>query len=439
MSGCKLPNCSTLYTFTSLTKFYCKMNYDMIRIPLEKGLSDELFTLLEGNIIEALLKEAKVDRFQNEMKNFLEGNSFKVTREIAPSLWDSFQEVKKKLEFEEDIDFYVTSSPEINAYAALSLEPGKAHIINIYSSLIERMDDDELKFIIGHEMGHLISRNASITAILHFVYPDFDRIPILLYHKVNLWQKLAELTADRYGFIASPKLEKVVSNFFKLSSGLPPSRINLDFMAYLAKNEEIVEFFKNNPGENLSSHPINPIRIKALLAFSQSFLYQAVAGGMELKEDTQLSTQLDELLNIMMTLTNSELDYFKANYMAAAGIMIAGADEQMDQQELEQIISSLSGMMIFPQEMLTNIYNSGKVQEIFFSSASEILKRNPNEKYGMFEYLVSIAMADHDINEKEIEFLYAVGTQFGFSRQEIAQIVAGMVQSHFLPNVYSLK
>ena len=259
------------------------------------------------------------------------------------------------------------------------------------------MEDDELKFIIGHEIGHLISKNAAITKILRFVYPDPDKIPILLYHKINLWNKLAELTADRYGFIASPKMEKVISNFFKLSSGLDPARINFDYKAYLAENEAIIEYFKANRGQNLSSHPINPIRIKALVAFSQSAMYQSIAGGTEMSEDAPLTATLNDLMGILMTLTSSELDFHRGNYMAAAGLMMAGADEQLEQQELENIIGSLSNLMIFPQEMLSHIYNSGKVQEIFFGSASEILKLNPGERYGMFDYLVNISLADRNI------------------------------------------
>ena len=415
------------------------MDYDMIRIVLERELSTQLFDLIEGDIIESLLKEAKIERFENEWKYILEGHSFKVTQAMASRLYNLFHEVQQRLEFKEDIDFYVTNSPEVNAFAISSLEEGEANIININSGLIERMDDDELKFIIGHEIGHLISKNAQITKVIRFVYPESDKIPILLYHKVNLWNKLAELTADRYGYIASPRLEKIISNFFKLSSGLDPERINFDYKAYLAENEAIVEYFKENRGKNVTSHPINPIRVKALEAFSNSQTYQWIAKGEELKAEEQLDNTLNELIQILMTLSSSELDYHRGNYMAAAGLMIAGADEKMETEELQQVISSLSRQMVFPQEMLGNIYNSGKVEEIFYGSAGEIIKVNPGERYGMFEYLVSIALSDRKIFKEEIEFLYKVGEQFGLTRKEIAQITANMIQREFVPDVYGLQ
>ena len=44
------------------------MNYDLIRIPLEKELSRQLYDLIEGDIMSSVLKEAKIERFENEWK-----------------------------------------------------------------------------------------------------------------------------------------------------------------------------------------------------------------------------------------------------------------------------------------------------------------------------------------------------------------------------------
>jgi Zn-dependent protease with chaperone function/uncharacterized tellurite resistance protein B-like protein len=412
------------------------MNYDLIRIPLEKALSQQLYDLIEGDIMSSVLKEAKIERFENEWKLILEGHSFKVTKELASSLYDLFHDVKKKLEFTEEIDFYVTNSPEVNAFALSAVEEGDSNIININSSLIEMMDDDELRFIIGHEIGHLISKNADITRLVRFVFPDPDKIPALLYHKINLWNKLAELTADRYGFIASPKLEKCVSNFFKLSSGMDPKRINFDFKAYLEENDRIIKYFQENRGQNLASHPINPIRIKAMVLFNESELYRSVVAGTELKDDVGLTEKVDDLTGILMTLTSSELDYHRINFMAAAGLLIAGADEQITTLEVERIMGMISRVMIFPKELVEQIHSSGKVMDIFNSSAQAIISQNPGERYSLFEFMVGVAMSDRQIFQQEIEFLYKVGEFFGLTRKEAAQMIAQSIQREFMPDIY---
>lgn len=412
------------------------MNYDLIRIPLEKELARQLFDLIEGDIMSSVLKEAKIERFENEWKLILEGHSFKVTRELASTLYDLFHEVQSKLEFKEEIEFYVTNSPEVNAFALAATEEGEANIININSGLIEKMDDDELRFIIGHEIGHLISKNAIISRLIRFVFPDPDKIPVLLYHKINLWNKLAELTADRYGFIASPKLEKCVSNFFKLSSGLDPQRIKFDYKAYLAENEKIIAYFKESRGQNLASHPINPIRIKALVLFNESELYKAVKKGAELIADEALTQKIDDLTGILMTLTSSELDYHRVNFMAAAGLLIAGADEKITQVEMERVMSMISQVMIFPKELVEQIHSSGQVMEIFNASAQAIISQNPGERYSLFEFIVGVALSDRQIFQQEIDFLYSVGESFGLTRKETAQMIAQNVQREFMPDIY---
>lgn len=413
------------------------MNYDLIRIPMEKELSRQLYDLIEGEIMTSVLKEARIERFENEWKLILEGHSFKVTKELASGLFDLFHDVKKTLEFDENIDFYVTNSPEVNAWALTATEEGEAHIINVNSGLIERMDDDELRFIIGHEIGHLISKNATISRLINFVFPDQSKLPALLYHKINIWNKLAELTADRYGFIASPKVEKCISNFFKLSSGLSPDRINFDYQAYLAENERIIKYFEENRGQNLASHPINPIRIKAIMAFSDSIMYQQIRTGVELMEDVMLTGKIDQLTNILMTLTSSELDYHRINFMAAAGLLIAGVDSQVTREEAERIMSLISRVMIFPKELVEEIHGSGKVLEVFNSSAGAIINANPGEKYGLFDFMVGIALADRQIFQQEIDFLYNVAESFGLSRKEAAQMIAQSIQREFMPELYA--
>lgn len=413
------------------------MNYDLIRIPLEKELSNQLFDLIEGDIMQTVLKEAKIERFENEWKLMLEGHSFKVTRELASGLYDLFHEVQAQLGFEEAIDFYVTNAPDVNAWALTATEEGDANIININSSLIERMDDDELRFIIGHEIGHLISKNATISRLIGFVFPDQSKIPALLYHKINLWNKLAELTADRYGFIASPKIEKCLSNFFKLSSGLNPKRINFDFEAYLAENERIIKYFQENKGQNLASHPINPIRIKAMVAFSQSDLYKAISSGKELEEDVPLTEKINELTNILMTLTSSDLDYHRINFMASAGLLISGIDGNITQEEVERIMGSISRVMIFPKELVEEIHKGGNAMELFNTSAGAIINANPGERYSLFEFMVGIALSDRQIFQQEIDFLYKVSESFGLTRKEAAQMIAQIIQREFMPDIYA--
>ena len=74
-----------------------------------------------------------------------------------------------------------------------------------------------MRFVLGHELGHILSRNANKMKLFKFMFPSWDSVPVLLKHKYRLWTQLSELTADRFGMIAMHKLNLCLSAFFTLS------------------------------------------------------------------------------------------------------------------------------------------------------------------------------------------------------------------------------
>ena len=243
------------------------MDYDHIRIELEQEIGKNLWEILEGDVISKIKNEAKVEKTGNYYKYLLEGHSFKLGEDLLPELYKPFKDVCVALNFNEPVEFYISNSPDFNASAASSQEEGEPHLVNLNSGLVNALDEDELRFVIGHELGHIISKNIDIKGVIEFVFPHYKGIPLILYNKISLWDKLSELTADRYGLIACGDPSKCVSAFFKMSSGLSLNRYNLNLATFLEENEKLLESFKKENTINVASHPMNPIRIKALRRF----------------------------------------------------------------------------------------------------------------------------------------------------------------------------
>jgi hypothetical protein len=413
------------------------MHHNKIRIPLEQQLGNELFETLEGEILLDIMAEGRVDGMSFDYHQMLQGHSFKASPELAPGLFGVFQEVKETLEFEEPIDFYINNSPELNAFAIASLEGDKAHIVNLNSGLVHMLTDRELRFVVGHEIGHIISRNANITNLIQFVFPPNRYIPALLQHKINLWQKLSELTADRYGFIACNDIASCISGFFKIACGLNSDRVQFNYQAYFEENERVLAMFRESGAGNALSHPINPVRIKAIELFASSQLFKSLSDEGEPPIDEQLNLAIDELNLALMVLSSNPLDLYRKQFVATGGIIMSGLDEDMSADELEAILQTLSNFTIFPQQYLETVLNSGKVVELFNEAISNILEINPGDRFVMFDMLVSIAHSDHRITKPEIAFLFEIGTKtFGMSRKEVAQMIAQNVQNGFNPELY---
>ena len=413
------------------------MNHEAIRIPLEIQIGQELYQQIQGKVLETILREAKVEKTENYFKNILQGHSFKVNEKLAPRLHDSFVEVMKRLDFKESTEFFITNNPELNAFAVSRLEPDESHIININSGLIDKVDDDELKFIVGHEIGHLISNNANIAQLLDFVFVDQAETPLMMQHKIAVWDKLSELTADRFGFIACGKLDKVLSCFFKMASGLSVERLNFDPKAFSVENEEILKYFKETGSGNLLSHPINPIRIKAVELFENSELYSKLLSGNEIEYDKALDDQISELIQSLMVISNSPLNYHRTCFIASAGLIVAGIDKAIEPDEYNAIIDELSAFTVFPKQTLKAMTDENKIESFFENSIKELLEINPGEKNMMLEYMINIIISDSTISDSELNFIFDFGVKLGFERKEIAQIFASSIQEQFIPNIYS--
>jgi hypothetical protein len=284
------------------------------------------------------------------------------------------------------------------------------------------MTDDELRFVIGHELGHLINKNTEMRRLIGFVFPPEATPPLMLQYKIRLWEQLSELSADRYGYMAVENLDTCLSAFFKMTSGLDVSKINMRLDIYLEENLKHLEYFLHDKGLSRDTHPVNPIRVQALNLFATS------------PSDEALQKEMEEIIASLMRISNDEVDYYLSYFIASAGLIAINIDGEVTQEEVEAVLNSLAAFQIFPRQFLDEV-NKQNVAEIFNSSIDEVLKRNPDAREGMFSYMISLLLADKSLNQAEVDFLFNIGEQsFGFSQKEVANRLAIAIQRNFVPS-----
>lgn len=395
-------------------------------IQLEKDLFDQIYKSMQGDVIQEVIKATRIPSKQNYWKDSLEGHSIKVDEKLLKRFHDLIEEVKAKLGFKEKVDFYITGNSEVNAFAIMAQEENEAHIINVNSALIQLMSDDELKFVIGHELGHLISQDAKLLNLVQFVF-EGESIPVLLMHKIRLWNQLAELVADRYGYMAVENLNVCISAFFKMSSGLDFAKMGIDFNSFIEENKKRLAYFQEEEGLSCDSHPINPIRVEAIHLFSKA------------KSDKELTKQMEGLINILLKVRSSELDRNLSVFIATAGLIVASCDGDIDKTETNEILNNLSSLQIFPIDYIEEL-SKQDVPKLFEESISKILEINPTLRDTMLLYIISIIMADNRFEKEEIELLYNIGENLlGYSKKEIAHYFAATIQEGFRPGYDGLR
>ena len=414
-----------------------EVKYDVIRLDAEQQFSTELRELFQMPVVGSILEDAKVESESNPYLAFLQGQSFKVTPTLAPRFSKLCKDVQASLQFEEPVEFFIRSSQELNAGASPRMRAEDPHVVVFNSAILERFNDDEMRFIVGHELGHLISKNAELTHIIRFIFPDHDSIPTFFKDKIDTWVKLSEMSADRFGFIAMPRIDVCQSVFFKLSSGLDTERIDFDEVAYRAHLDEVLKAFQSSGELSGTSHPINPIRMKAIEAFAESdLLAHVMKGGTQEVSDEQLAKSIEPLVEILVTKGASPLTMHRKVFLASAGILVASADKRLTGEEVEHIVSVLSNTTHYPKKFVEAILNTDNIGELFARSVQAILEINPGERWPMLIYMINVASADRILRSEEVELLYDVGEKlFDVPRKEVAQAIANEIQSSFVPRI----
>lgn len=394
-------------------------------IELEQQLGSQIYTALQGPVVEEVIRKIKISSSDAYWRSNMEGHCLKVQEDLLPDFYALCQEVKNNLGFNELVDFYITGDSTANAFSLAAEDSNEPHIVNVNSGLFNLMTEDELRFVIGHELGHLINRDTNLSRLIQFVFPPDSNIPVSLQYKIRLHNQLAELVADRYGYMATKNLNVCVTAFFKMASGLDLTKMNVSLDALIADNSRRLDYFLKDRGTSRSSHPVNPIRVQALNLYANAQSAEELQQGME------------ELISILLKVGDSELDEHLAYFIASAGLIVSSADGTIREDEVNHILNDLANLKIFPRLFLDEIVK-GDVNKIFNQAVSNILNINPGMREGMLQFMINIVLSDKKIAEREVGLLYDFGESIGFSNMEVASAIAVSIQQNYLPSLESI-
>jgi len=412
------------------------MNYNDIRLPEEIQMQQDLFETIQGEAV-LLLAQKVGPRILNQNQNFLQSihsTCFQVTANSSPRYYKIFSEVLKKLEFTEPINFYIKAHPELNAFSVMS--EGKApHAIVMHSTTLKILNENELRQVVGHELGHIIMRQGKLFPVLNLLQGQINDNPSLK-HKVTLWQQLSELSADRFGFLAMPDLNSSITSNIKFSAGMTPEELlddyDIDYDGIIKNAFETVLAYQKNYGVNTDAHPIEALRLIALNMFSQS--HWCTEGGLN---NEQLNEQMQALYPVIENVADSEIDVIKARFYASAGLIVSQADGEINNDELDHIYNMLSEYQIFPKEFFLNIAKEDYVS-IFEESVHQILASDPQSKdlrEKILQRLIHISFADQNVRTQEINVVLHIATSLlGYSEKQAAQLYLDIIHKHFMPN-----
>ncbi|MQA91345.1 MAG: M48 family metalloprotease [Gemmatimonas sp.] len=181
---------------------------------------------------------------------------------------------------------YVSQTPVVNAGAYGMEKP----FIIINSGMLLLMEDDELQFVLGHEIGHIMSGHVLYTTMMVILLQLAERgFPVVgLAARAILvglleWYRKAELSSDRAGILSVQQPEVGMRAMLKLAGGGKMAETSLpEFIQqadeYRSSGDLADQVFKvlNLIGAN---HPFPVLRVAEMRDWFQSGAYERILHG----------------------------------------------------------------------------------------------------------------------------------------------------------------
>ena len=175
---------------------------------------------------------------------------------------------------------FVYYSPLISAYTVATDDV--APIIILSSALVEAFEPQELKFVIGHECGHIHNLHGvyntmvelltnSLTATLFASIPALGSLKFVIQEGILLffkrWSRCAEVTCDRAGLICCGDVTTAQMALAKLATGGVSRLQGINLQEYL-KQIRNVQSTPIRLLELTRTHPLTHKRIEAIRLFA---------------------------------------------------------------------------------------------------------------------------------------------------------------------------
>ena len=320
--------------------------------------------------------------------------SVRLTAGMAPEISQMADECIEMLGVELPLELYVYSSPQFNA-ACFKPEDDRLYVM-FSSSLLEGFNSKELRFVMGHELGHHVYDHHAVP--IGYLLRGNARPDPQLALELFAWSRYAEISADRAGAHCAQDMDAVARSLFKLSSGLTSKIIEFSLNDFVAQADDM-QAVDEQPGQGapqsdwFSTHPFSPLRVKALKLFEQSELY----GGKQSKQDLEIGVQA--VLSLM------EPSYLEAKtdtaesmrrLLFAGLIAVADASDGISEQELE-VFAKYFGRYAFNDKL-----DIEKIKQTLDSRVKEVKsKTSQTQAMQVLHDMCIMANADGGVSASE--------------------------------------
>ncbi len=232
------------------------------------------------------------------------GSGIRVDDRQFPGVHRVLAEVGRVLDVDELPEVYVVNWPITNAMTIGMDKP----IIVLNSSLFDLLDEEEMRFVIAHELGHALSGHAVYRTLLLWLgnlTGFWNAIPggaiglRMIIAALCEWQRKAELSADRAGLLATQDPSVAFRVHMKLASGTGDLS-ELDQTSFFAQGQEYLDSSDLRDSVlkllivETNTHPFAVVRAAELRNWVDSGEYTQILSGTYPRRDEDAGAKVSD-------------------------------------------------------------------------------------------------------------------------------------------------
>lgn len=229
-------------------------------------------------------------------RHLFTANAVRVGPKQYPQLDSLLTEVLETLDWPERPQLYVRNSLEVNAHAVGFEKP----FIVITSEMVKLLDREELRFILAHQVGHIMSGHSTYRTIAVIALtvglsglPFLAGIVLFPFQMALLeWYRKSELSADRAGLLGSQDVRTVQMAFMKLAGGGPlGDATDLDTFMEQSREYELDEGAWDKVlkvwNTAFRDHPFATVRAAEVQRFVDAGQYATIVAGDDIRRGAE--------------------------------------------------------------------------------------------------------------------------------------------------------
>lgn len=398
----------------------CAVDLEAVRFDGEKEM---LALLLEDEDYLRELQSFHAGKDANDNETLQHGmltpGRVKLSPRLMPGLFAVLDRCKKALGLSAQVELFCINDASLNALVTTTAD--NRIVIDITAGAIDTLEDDELAYVLGHEIGH------AVLGHLDTMRADSGNTTGVTSLRSFALKRYQELSADRVGLLCCPDLKVALRSEMMFTTGVRKRGAFGDPLAFLEharkRMDEVTPV--TTAGEGLDTHPYGELRAVAIELFHRSETFHKLRGkkGGTLTEK-QLEAHVKRIVKLMNpTVLEAKIDREDVAELVLLGaISVAEATRGTSKSEARVIAKLAEGYRKLHATLKAMPLEDQQIRMVELAEVLALaLPYVARQK--IIEDLVLVARADGRVSQREREALEGIAALLGLGETAVGEVL----------------